>query len=276
MSKPLAALLTRFLRHPLMGGRDLDDPETTELRRQILDSNAFLRKVYRAWYDALRECLPARPGRVLELGSGAGFLEEHIPGLITSDLLALSGIHVVVDAEHLPFAAGSLGAIVLNNVLHHFRDVRRFFREASRCVRPGGVLAMNEPWVTDWSRFVYGILHHEPFDPRARAWEIPPGGPLSGANSALPWIVFARDRATFEVDFPVWRIRAVRPWMPFQYLASGGFTLRPLMPGWAYAAWDRFESVLRRWAPHLAMFAVIRLERTEWVRAGSDRAGGSG
>ncbi|MGH2607070.1 MAG: hypothetical protein ACRDG5_10805, partial [Anaerolineales bacterium] len=74
----LRDLLTGLLRHPLMRGRDLDDPNTTELRKQILGTNPFLRKVYRAWYDALRESLPPRPGRVLELGSGAGFLEEHI------------------------------------------------------------------------------------------------------------------------------------------------------------------------------------------------------
>src|SRR5262249_31802772 len=37
--------------------------------------------------------------------------------------------------------------------------------QATRCVRSGGVVAMIEPWVTPWSRFVYTRLHHEPFQP---------------------------------------------------------------------------------------------------------------
>lgn len=261
MTTSIARRLIDGLRHPLMRGRDLDDPATTELRREILATNAFLRKVYRVWYNELGKGLPDRPGRVLELGSGAGFLERHIQGLVKSDILPLTGIHVVLNAEHLPFASDSLQAVVLNNVLHHFRDVRRFFREAARCVRRGGAVVMNEPWVSGWSRFVYRTLHHEPFDPAAD-WELPAGGPLSGANSALPWIVFGRDRSSFEAEFPPWRVHRVQPWMPFRYLVSGGFTLRPLMPGWAHPAWAWLEWLLRPLAPMLAMFAVVRLERT--------------
>jgi hypothetical protein len=29
---------------------------------------------------------------------------------------------------------------------------------------------MIEPWVTPWSRFVYNLLHHEPFDPETPSW----------------------------------------------------------------------------------------------------------
>jgi hypothetical protein len=44
---------------------------------------------------------------------------------------------------------------------------------------------MVEPWVSDWSKFIYGHLHHEPFLPEASNWVIPAAGPLSGANGAL-------------------------------------------------------------------------------------------
>src|SRR5262249_4673893 len=153
--------------------------------------------------------VPAGEGGVLELGSGAGFLEEFIPGLITSDVFPSPGVQRVIDARALPFGAGELKAIVMTDVLHHIARPRGFLREADRCVRPGGVVSMIEPWVTPWSRVVYGRLHHEPFRPGAAEWEFPEAGPLSGANGALPWIMFARDRAVFEREFPSWKIARI-------------------------------------------------------------------
>ena len=56
-------------------------------------------------------------------------------------------------------------------------------------------------WVTRWSRWIYGRFHHEPFDPQRADWEFPLSGPLSGANGALPWIIFQRDREQFEREW---------------------------------------------------------------------------
>jgi hypothetical protein len=118
---------------------------------------------------------------------------------------------------------------------------------------------MIEPWVSHWSRFVYTHLHHEPFQPESPVWEFPSSGPLSGANGALPWIVFARDRRRFEAEFPQWQIEHVRPMMPFRYLLSGGVSLRPLTPAWSFGLWSAAESVLGPWERSLAMFAQITL-----------------
>ena len=90
---------------------------------------------------------------------------------------------------------------------------------------------MIEPWVTPWSRLVYTKLHYEPFDPEMAHWEFPESGPLSGANNALPWILFVRDRDQFEREFPMWSIQSMRPMMPIRYLVSGGVGFRALMPG---------------------------------------------
>ena len=122
---------------------------------------------------------------------------------------------------------------------------------------------MIEPWCTPWSRFLYGRFHHEQIDVQAREWEAPGTGPMTGANSALPWIVFARDRALFESDFPQWRLDRVEPYMPFRYLLSGGLSLRQLMPGWSFGFWSGVESALGFAAGTTAMFARIRLLRAE-------------
>jgi SAM-dependent methyltransferase len=256
-------MLRAWLAHPLTRGMDLDDPRTTQLWRGIVREKSFLRQVYQEWYTALVAALPKGRGAILEIGSGAGFLDEYISGLITSDIFYCPGISAVLDGRQLPFADGVLRGIVMTGVLHHLPQPRAFLAEATRCVQPGGVLVMIEPWVTRWSRLIYGRLHHEPFEPAAQDWEFPSGGPLSGANIALPWIIFERDRAQFEREFAGWQIQEIRLTMPFRYLVSGGISTRALMPGWAFSAWRWLENALRPWMKDLAMFALIVLEKGE-------------
>jgi len=79
--------------------------------------------------------------------------------------------------------------------------------------------------------------------------------------AAMPWIIFQRDRESFEREFPAWRVEHVTPIMPFAYLISGGASMRPLMPGWSFRPVQWFESILSTITPHLAMFAHILLVR---------------
>jgi SAM-dependent methyltransferase len=256
-------LLKTWLAHPLTRGLDIDDPRTTHIRQQIIQEKSFLRQIYQEWYRAIVVALPPGQGAVVELGAGGGFMSDFIPDLITSELFYCPNIRAVLDGLRLPFAAESLRGIVMTNVLHHLPQPRLFFAEASRCVRSGGVLAMIEPWVTPWSRFVYTRLHHEPFEPETLSWELPTTGPLSGPNDALPWIIFERDRLKFEQEFPHWRIELIKPIMPFRYLLSGGVSLRSLAPSWSFGLWRDTENVLGRWSNQLAMFAHIVLRRLD-------------
>ena len=118
---------------------------------------------------------------------------------------------------------------------------------------------MIEPWRTPWSEWVYTHLHPEPFLPDA-SWEIPDAGPLSGANGALPWIVFQRDRTRFEAEHSEWRINTIEPMMPISYLLSGGVSMRTLMPGWMYRPIRSLERIV--FQKYWGMFALIELEHT--------------
>lgn len=256
-------MLKTWLAHPLTRGLDIDDPKTTNLRQQIIQEKSFLRRIYQEWYRVIVAALPPGQGAVLELGAGGGFMGDFIPDLITSELFYCSNVRTVLDGLRLPFAAKSLRGIVMTNVLHHLPQPRLFLAEATRCVRSGGVIAMIEPWVTAWSRFVYTRLHHEPFQPETPSWELPTSGPLSGANDALPWIIFARDRLKFEQEFPHWRIEVIKPIMPFRYLLSGGVSLRNLAPAWSFGVMKQIESAMGRWNNQLAMFAQIVLRRLD-------------
>ncbi|HXJ04463.1 MAG TPA: methyltransferase domain-containing protein [Candidatus Acidoferrum sp.] len=257
----LASRLRGLLAHPLTAGLRVDDPGTTEQRRQIISSKPFLKAIYDEWYGMLAGELPPGEGRVLELGSGGGYCAHFIPELVTSEVFACSGVQIIADAQWLPFADRSMKAIVMTNVMHHMPDVNRFFAQASRCLRPGGKILMIEPWITTWSSFIYGYFHHEPFHPEAAEWNYSSTGPLSGANIAVPWIVFARDRGKFESIFPEFSIERISPFLPFRYLISGGVGMRSLMPGFTRSAWARLEHMLGSQMHRLGMFAFISVRR---------------
>ena len=257
----MPGLFQRMLAYPSTRDMNVDDPRTTLLRHEIIQKKGFLNQIYREWYARLAVNMP--PGsRFLELGSGAGFFREFVPNLITSELFSTSGVDRIVDACHLPFVSDELDGIVMTDVLHHIPDVARFFREATRCIKAGGQVLMIEPWNTPWSVWVYQRLHSEPFRPHGD-WTIPSTGPLSGANGALPWILFERDVKRFQEEFPDWRIELIELLMPFSYLLSGGVSLRAFAPGWTYRPIRWFENKLdqKRWA----MFALIKLKKIDFT-----------
>ena len=78
-------------------GLDIDDPRTTQLRCQIIRQKVFLREIYEEWYAAIVSVLPSGEGSVLEIGSGAGFLKDVIPDLITSEVLYCSNADIPVS-----------------------------------------------------------------------------------------------------------------------------------------------------------------------------------
>ena len=254
-------MLKELFAHPLTRGQDIDAPLCTEFRRTIIQNKAFLRQIYVNWYKSLIMLLPTGEGPVLELGSGSGFLREFIPGLVTSDIFQITDIDVVLDGQRLPFKEGSLRGIVMVDVLHHLPNVKSFFDESVRCIEPGGVVVMVEPWVSRWSALIYRYLHHEPYHPEIKKWDFAEGGPLSQANLALPWIIFARDRKEFERQFPKWRIKQVTLHSPFCYLLSGGVSLRNFLPGCLSETCRQIENLVKPRMDSLAMFATIALVR---------------
>lgn len=236
---------------------DTDARQLTQARVQLIRKKKFLMKIYEEWYRLIVDNLPDISGPVLELGSGAGFLTDHLPNLITSEVFYCSNVRSVFDGRLLPFAPNSLKAIVMTDVFHHIPDASSFIEESRRCLVPGGKIVMIEPWVSIWSRWVYSNLHHEPFSPESIQWEFPSTGPLSSANGALPWIVFQRDQKIFSAAFPDLKIQVLRPFMPIRYLISGGLTWPSFNPGWSFNCWKSIEELANPWMHKIAMFALI-------------------
>lgn len=251
--------LKTVLSHPLTQDMPLDSPATTVRRVEVIRQKWLLRKIYASWYRLLMDNIPPGDGHIVEIGSGAGFLKEFCSTALTSETFFLPNIDLVFNALSMPFRPGALKSLVMVDVLHHIPDIGIFFSEATRCVKPGGRCVMIEPWNTGWSRWVFTHLHHEPFDVDGE-WTIPASGPLSGANGALPWILFERDKCIFSRRFPEWRITEIVPMMPVVYLLSGGISLRSLFPAWGYSLIRRVESGFG-FEKKSAMFASIILDR---------------
>jgi hypothetical protein len=121
---------------------------------------------------------------------------------------------------------------------------------------------MIEPANTWWSRLIYKNFHHEIFDTQGQ-WELEEIGPVSHGNGAIPWIIFSRDRETFENEFPSLRIVRMRNHTPLRYLLSGGLTLRQLVPPFTYPVIKAVEYLFSPANSVLGMFQTIELQKVD-------------
>lgn len=243
---------------------DLDDPVRVDAIRRRIRSKPALERWYRECYAKFADCVErsAGDGPVLELGSGAGFLKELMPDVLTSDVLPYEGVDRVVDATQLPFGAGDLRAILMLNVFHHIGDVEAFLGEAQRCLADGGRLFMVDQHLGWISTPILKYGHDEPFDADTRDWRFESTGALSSANGALAWIVFERDRALFERRYPHLRLERYRSHSPLRYFLAGGLKSWSLLPGWAFTPASVLDRSLTRLTPRLGSFVDIELLRS--------------
>ena len=98
--------MKNFLQHPLAENLDIDSPDAPSIHRHIIRSKPFLQKIYHEWYQSIVLQLPDHSeGKILELGSGGGYLKKMIPNIITSDIQLNKDVHLLLDAKYLPFSA---------------------------------------------------------------------------------------------------------------------------------------------------------------------------
>lgn len=205
-----------------------------ELLRQhkiIWEQKPILRALYTEWYEEIVAQLA--PGKSLELGGGSGNLKEFAPNVVSTDIVPLPWLDAVVDAQDLPFAEQSFDNIVLFDVLHHIENVSLFFNEALRVLRPGGRLAMMEPYVSFASWPTYHFLHPEPvnFNQNPLDWVEPsPDRQPFDANQSFATILFERQYSLFQKQYPQFIKRYHRRMSFFAYPLSGGFNQPSLLP----------------------------------------------
>jgi len=241
--------------------KDLDDPQREEELRSLIQRKPGLRSYYADTYLRYAECLRRCPpdGIAVELGSGGGFVKEVIPEIVTSDTLLYASVDRVIDATKMPFGDSSLRAIFMLNVFHHIPDVELFLKEAERCLKPEGRLLIvdQHPGWIGWP--IYRFIHHEGFDSKAEEWRFESSGPLSGANGALTWIVFNRDRDKFQARFPALQMLKYQPHTPLRYWLSGGLKPWSLVPKWGVDWVVQLDELLIKASPEFGAFVDVEI-----------------
>jgi SAM-dependent methyltransferase len=184
---------------------------------------------------------------IVEIGAGPGFFKEYCPQLISTDVISTPYVDVVCDAGSLPFQSGSVGALVMVDVLHHLPKPLEFLAEAGRILHPGGRIAMIEPWITVPSYLLYRYFHHEDcslaVDVRRPFGEV--GKEAFDGNAALPFKLLKQ----YKPGAPSLRLLQAAPFLGLPYLATLGFRrARPIpqtLLGMARVC-ERFLSPLRK------------------------------
>lgn len=239
--------------------KNLDTLDALLNDRKIIREKYILNQIYVDFYkEFMKTKYPKGP--IVELGSGAGFIKEVMPKAITSDVLPGPDIDKVFFAEKVPYKNSSVAGFLMIDVLHHIKNPEKAFKEMARCLKIGGKIVMIEPYNSPIAGLMYKYIHYENFNPQS-GWKIKGKGRMSDSNTALPWIIFVRDRKIFEQKFPTLKINKVTPHTPFKYILSGGLSKYQLIPNFLYPFAQFIENILSPLNPLLGMFVTIEAEK---------------
>ena len=255
-----------WLSEPEVVDCSVDGLDRFEAHRAVLRRKTMIRGVFDEFHKIFVE-LDKRyldgPGQVIELGAGVYPVRGTVPGVLATDVVAAPHLDRTLDAGALDLPDASVHAFYLQNVFHHFPKPTDFFRELERTLVPGGGAILIEPASGPLASLIYPRLFaSEGYDKRAPGWDSPVGGPMSGANQALSYLVFDRDIGKFERDHPRLRVvhRDVLPnWV--RYLASGGLNFRSLVPAGATGLLRLVERMLSPARNQLGLHRVLVLKR---------------
>ena len=228
--------------------------------RETVEGDRYLTVLYQLAYSAVSELTKsARPDRTIEVGAGLGLASLSGNHWIKSDVEGAAPLSLLNYAEALPYKDASLDAIVLKDTWHHIPDIEGFLAEAHRVLRPGGVVAVFDPYWSLLGRFVYRFLHQERWDASVESWSFPSTNPWD-SNQALTYLMLKRDRAEFDRRWGAkFSVIEPRPLVGPSFLLSGGVSRRTFVSGRLLSALLRWEERQGNWLNHLRFFHVFGL-----------------
>ncbi|CAN5280480.1 hypothetical protein BH09BAC5_BH09BAC5_08810 [soil metagenome] len=251
-----------YLQEPRLKGVDPDSDEMIAVHSRILSEKPQMRKVFSEFYDKCinydKKYFGDAGGSRVEIGAGVSFFKKKYPEILSTDIKQAENLDMVVDAQEMPFQNGSIRAIYGINCFHHFPDPDKFFRELIRVLdKDGGCVLIDPYYGFTARRFYKKIFDSETFDMNQKEWKNESLGYMNGANQALSYIVFKRDKILFEKKYPELEIVLQKPLNNYlRYLFSGGLNFRSVLPNFFSPLIILFEGIL---FPVNSLFALHQI-----------------
>lgn len=263
----IRSMLQRLLALPETENLDVDGVNRLGVHAAVLQRKPMLAAVFRECHELMLR-LDGRsfgdtPGLRVELGAGVAPIASTFPDVLASDIVPGPGLDAVLDAQCLDLPDGSVRALYGQNCFHHFPDPQRFLTEVERVVALGGGVVLIEPYYGPLASVAFKrMFASEDFDKAMPGWTTDATGPMHGANQALSYIVFKRDRTQFDREFSNLELVEMFPLSNYlRYLLSGGLNFRQLAPSFTEPMLRALESVLTPARRVLALHHMIVLRR---------------
>ena len=226
----------------------------------------FLRQLYGEWYEYFIEEMERLPeGMKIELGSGSGFFKKIMPSIISTDSQPFPTNDLTFSPSTMPFNSDSVSGIFMIDTFSKIKDTQAFLTEAQRVLKPGGKMIMVEPATSIWGRVAHRLFNHKSFD-RSGTWSNTLSASQKRVNSALPYIVFERDRSRFQNEFPALSLKNMTYHTPFRYFVGGGNCLNSaIVPASSYPFFSQADAWLSGRSWHWSMFVTVEIKKKSEV-----------
>jgi hypothetical protein len=261
-------LLRRWLKEPRLKDINLNGDERLEIHKEILLEKPMLKEVFSEFYRlcyTLDNRYFTGIGKRIEIGAGVSFFKDCYPEVISSDLMEASHLDMIIDAQQMNLSDHSIRSIYGINCFHHFSEPDLFLNELERVLTPGGGCILIEPYYGLLAKeFFKRVFASEHFNNRQKSWCSTYNNisVMTGANQALSYIVFVRDRKEFQSKHPHLDIIINRPLNNYvRYLTSGGLNFKSILPP-AFAPFLKFlEFLLIPFRQIMALHYVIVIKK---------------
>ena len=257
------------LRYSELENINADSEELITFHRNVLLNKKLINNVFREFYSTCYDLYQKYKKcdgdpLIIEIGSGSSLFKHYYPEIISTDIKKHEYNDMTLDAQDMQNVEdGSVDAFMAINCFHHFPAPDKFFEQIIQKLKCGGTCVIIEPYYGFLSKFLYSrMFETESFDKKQQNWDYIVKGPMSGANQALSYIVFERDRDILLEKYPEIEIVHKRIFNNYlRYLFSGGLNFIQLVPDFMEGPLKVTEALMKFVNKHFGLHHVVVIRK---------------